>query len=190
MRGKGDCLLYRCCLFTHTHTDTHKRTHTLSNRLFYLPPVLSPFLSYPAAGVQEGHCPLRQFSCQLRGDWWIRGSAAAGSLRGPVWGTGSIKHQASRTNGHTLEAKREGWSELCARLHRWICQVDGLSTQRRRGNWDAEADRDLEMENTGANRGEKERNEKNLKSRKVKKAGRMLNKWHNGSKYSSSANKE
>lgn len=42
-------------------------------------------------------------------------AAPAGSLRGPAWRTGSIEHQASRTNGHALEEKegrKEG--EVCS----------------------------------------------------------------------------
>lgn len=38
-------------------------------------------------------------------------AAPAGSLRGPAWRTGSIEHQASRTNGHALEEKRGGGKE-------------------------------------------------------------------------------
>lgn len=58
--------------------------------------------------------------------------APAGSLRGPVWGTGSIEHQASRTNGHALEENREGGREGVY-LHRCICLVDGvIDTQRHR----------------------------------------------------------
>ena len=135
--GKGvSFLLHRCSLSlylrlntTHTHTHTHaylssrtvSQAPTLpsSTSTCYLP-LSSPFLcgsvSHLGSSWPGGTVPLGSASCQLQGDWWIRDSMAApaGLLRGPVWGTGSIKHQASRTNGHALEAKREGWRERCA----------------------------------------------------------------------------
>ncbi len=40
--------------------------------------------------------------------------APAGSLRRPVWGTGSIKHQASRTNDDALQGRMEVRRERCA----------------------------------------------------------------------------
>lgn len=122
-------LLHRCSLLlylrlstTHAHSHTHRPP--LSCSLSVKAPTCHLSLSSPSPSCPVSHLgsrrpggivPLGSVSCQMQGDWWIRGSmvAPAGSLRGPVWGTGSIKHQASRTNGHALEGQREVRRQRC-----------------------------------------------------------------------------
>lgn len=136
-RKKRVFLLHRCSLLLYlsaTETLSCSLSTSLHKPLSVKAPTCHLSLSSPSFPCPVSHLGSRRAtgdrapwvsfpaSCREIDESELPVAAPVGSLRGPVWGTGSIEHQASRTNGHALEGKterKEGRGEVCVYIGVW-----------------------------------------------------------------------